>query len=60
MDFIHSIAARFTEPSSWAGITTGLTAIGFSLPPGTAQSVTYLGAGIAGLLAFFIPESAKK
>jgi len=53
---LKTLATRFSEPSSWAGITAGLGMIGLNLPPGTAQAVSYIGAGAAMLVAIFLPE----
>lgn len=57
---IKNLAARFSEPSSWAGIAGVLAAAGFHFPSGTVQSLTYVCAGVAGLVAFFMPDSASK
>lgn len=46
---------RFKEPSSWAAITAGLVGV-FPALEGTGQAIALVGAGIAGLLAFFLKE----
>jgi hypothetical protein len=51
-----TILTRFTEPSSWAGIGALLATFGVTLPTPTLQAIGYVGAGISGLLAFFLPE----
>lgn len=51
-----SLANRFKEPSSWAAITTGLTAIGINIDPSATQAGVYIAAGVAGLIAFFLRE----
>ena len=56
---ISGIASRFKEPSSWAGIAAALAVAGIHLDPTLAQAVTYVGAGMAGVVAFFLPEQAK-
>ncbi len=56
MGLLKVLAARFTEPSSWAGLATALTMLGVNVPPSVSQSVIYILAGACGLLAFFIPE----
>ncbi|MCC6172086.1 MAG: hypothetical protein IT481_08660 [Gammaproteobacteria bacterium] len=56
MQFVRSLAARFTEPSSWSAVTMGLAAVGLNLPNGAAQYVAFIGAGLAGLLTVIIPE----
>jgi len=53
---IAHIAARFKEPSSWAGIAGLLGVVGIHLDPGMANSVMLIGAGIAGVIAFLMPE----
>jgi len=50
------IANRLKEPSTWAALFTALAALGVSLDPGMIQNITAAGAGVAGLLAFFMPE----
>lgn len=50
------ILARLKEPSSWAAIFAALAAVGLNLDPGLVQNITAAGAGLAGLLAFFLPE----
>ena len=47
---------RFKEPSSWAALAAGLTGLGLTLPPGLVSGISYVGAGIACLLGFFMPE----
>jgi hypothetical protein len=57
---LQILIKRFSEPSSWAVIFTGLTAIGVTTTPGIAQNIALVGAGLAGLLGIFIPEGEKK
>lgn len=52
--------ARLKEPSTWAAIFGAITAVGVSLPPGITQQITLAGSGIAGVLAFMLPERADK
>jgi hypothetical protein len=56
MDLLAHLAARFKEPSSWAGLTGLAALVGLHLDPGLAQSVVFVGAGVAGIVAFFVPE----
>ncbi len=56
MNALASLAARFKEPSSWAGIGSMLALLHLNLDPGLVNSVTLIGAGLAGLVAFFVPE----
>ncbi len=53
---IAMLARRFKEPSSWAGIAGLAVSLGYHLDPSVSQSITFVGAGIAGLIAFFVPE----
>lgn len=55
-DLVVHIAQRFKEPSSWAGITGIVAMAGFQLSGGVAQDISFIGAGICGLIAFFVPE----
>jgi hypothetical protein len=50
--------ARFTEPSSWSPIGGVLLMLGINAPGPVLASVGYIGAGICGLLAFFLPEGS--
>lgn len=56
MNFILDILDRFKEPSSWAVITTALASFGLTIPDPVSQSVVLVGAGAAGLIAFFLRE----
>lgn len=58
-DVVQKLADRFKEPSSWAGLASIAAMAGVHLDPGLAQAVTYVGAGLAGLIAFFAPEKAS-
>jgi len=53
------IIHRLKEPSTWAALFTALAAVGLSLDAGLIQTITAAGAGVAGLVAFFLPERAK-
>jgi len=48
--------ARFSEPSSWAGLGTGLAVVGANVPMPAVQAGTHILAGICGLLSFFLKE----
>lgn len=54
------LVSRLKEPSSWAAIFAALAALGVSLDPGLMQNITAAGAGVSGLIAFFMPESGSK
>jgi hypothetical protein len=53
-----ALAARFTEPSSWAGVAAAMAVLAPNLDSSVWTAVTYLGAGMATLLAVFIPEQS--
>jgi hypothetical protein len=53
---LKSLAKRFAEPSSWAGLAGILGMAGVNAPAGVIQAASLIGAGAAGLLAFFLPE----
>lgn len=57
MKAVLSIANRFKEPSSWAGLSGIAAMLGVSAPSPVIQSISFVGAGICGLIAFFVPES---
>lgn len=59
MSLLLSLANRFKEPSSWAGIAAVASVVGIHLDPNLAQALTLLGAGVAGVVAFFVPEKSK-
>lgn len=48
--------ARFSEPSSYAGLATVAGMLGLSVPPGVMQSASLILAGACGIVAFFMPE----
>ena len=54
------IVYRLREPSSWAAIMGILAGFGVAVPPGLAQNIAAAGAGIAGIIAFFLPEGLNK
>ena len=53
---IARLANRFREPSSWAGLTGLFLLLGLHVDPGLVQSVSLAGAGVAGIVSFFLPE----
>lgn len=56
---VYKLANRFSEPSSYAGLSAVLGMLGVSVPGGALQSVVFVLSGIAGLVAFFLPDSVK-
>jgi hypothetical protein len=55
-EIIARLANRFKEPSSWGGMAGLFVLLGMQLDPGLVQSIATAGAGIAGIVAFFLPE----
>lgn len=56
MDFIRDMVERFKEPSSWNSIAGGIAMLGITIPTPLIQSLSYIGAGAALLVGFFLPE----
>jgi len=48
---------RFREPSTYSGIAAILVGFGVALPAGIVEAVTYIGVGLSGLAAIFLPET---
>lgn len=61
MSFITGLLARFSEPSSWAGLAA-LLASALSVPVDSplVKSGILVASGIAGGLAFFLKEKGNK
>ncbi len=57
---MNTLIARLKEPSTWATIFAALAAVGLSLDPGLVKNITAAGAGVAGLVGFFLPEGTKQ
>ena len=53
---MKTLIKRLKEPSSWAAIFAALAAVGLNIEPGLIQNITAAGAGVSGLVAFFLPE----
>ena len=61
LDIINNLLGRFSEPSSWAGISAILAAaISVPVDSPLVHSATLIGAGIAGMAAFLLKEKASK
>lgn len=58
MAFLKTLAKRFSEPSSWAGVTAVLVGFGVNIPDAYLQAAIYVLAGIAGALSVVLPESS--
>lgn len=53
---IKTLALRFKEPSSWAGLAGVAALIGLNLDPGVANGIALAGAGVASIVAILLPE----
>jgi hypothetical protein len=53
---MKALLNRFKEPSSYAGLAGILALVGVNIDAGMVQSVTFLLAGAAGVVAFFLPD----
>jgi hypothetical protein len=54
---VKTFAARFKEPSSWAGLATMLGTLGINAPAPVITYASFIGAGVCGLVAFFLPDA---
>jgi len=53
---ISWLGARLREPSTYAGLATLLGVIGMTIDPGLLKSLSMIGMGLGGAIAFFLPE----
>lgn len=53
---MKAIAARFKEPSTWAGLGALLAALGIGLPEALWGQIAMAGMAVAGLIAMILPE----
>jgi hypothetical protein len=51
------IASRLREPSTWVGIGSLVTAVGFAVKPELWQSISAVGMGLGGLMAVLLGET---
>ena len=51
---------RLKEPSTWSGLTLGLTARGMHVSPELTGYIQTIGIGSAGLITFCLPDSFTK
>jgi hypothetical protein len=56
MQVLAYLLARFSEPSSYAGLGAVLALLGLNLPAGTVSQIVQLLAGACGLLALLLKE----
>ena len=57
---METILKRFSEPSSWAGLTGILGMVGVSLSEQLAGQITIVLAGIFGLVSIILKEKGDK
>lgn len=53
---IASTAARFKEPSSWAGLAGIFAMVGVTVPAPALNGAELIASGICCIVAFFLPE----
>lgn len=51
------IATRLREPSTWIGIGSLVTAVGFAVKPELWQAISAVGMGLGGLMAVLLGEN---
>jgi hypothetical protein len=57
--FLSLIAARLREPSTWVGVGSLVTAVGFSVAPELWKEISAVGMGVGGLLAVLMSEKGE-
>ncbi len=55
-DLLGWIAARLSEPSTYAGLGMLLVVMHLNAPAGVTQSITYIGMGVGGILSIVLKE----
>jgi hypothetical protein len=55
---ISWLGARLREPSTYAGLATLLGVIGMTIDPGLLKSLSMIGMGLGGIIAFLVPEQS--
>lgn len=53
---LSALVDRLKEPSTWVGLGSLVTAIGFAIKPELWQQISAVGMGIGGLLAVILTE----
>lgn len=56
MNFVTAILPKLREPSTWVGIGSFLTAIGFAVRPDLWQEISTVCMGIGGILGIVLNE----
>lgn len=56
MDYV---IARLREPSTWVGLGSFLTGVGFAIAPELWQQITAVGLGVGGLISVLMSEKAS-
>ena len=57
---LNGLVARLKEPSTWATIFCGLTALHFNIDPSVWKSITLCGMGLSGSLGIVLSEKGKE
>ena len=55
-DKIYQLVHRFSEPSSYAGLSALFALLGVAIPGALIQAITLTLSGVCGVVAFFMPE----
>jgi hypothetical protein len=55
---ISWLGARLREPSTYAGLAAVLAVFHLSSDPGLVHSLTLIGTGLGGVIAFVLPEQS--
>jgi hypothetical protein len=55
--FLRFSLERLREPSTFAGLASVALMLHHAIPDQTVQGLSAIGAGVAGLLACFLPEN---
>jgi len=55
-DKIYQLVHRFSEPSSYAGLSALFALLGVAIPGALIQAITLTLSGVCGIVAFFMPE----
>lgn len=57
---MRTLLDKFAQPSSWAGITGMIAVLAPAIPQGMLQNIAIVGAGICGLIAFWMNEDGAQ
>lgn len=57
-NFLSLAVARLKEPSTWVGLGSLVTAVGFAVSPDLWQAISAVGMGVGGLVAVILKEKS--